>query len=100
MLRTRMSSLVMFGAMSLACSGLEGSADGSCTASGIYTVCTLDNGYRSCTDHFAQGMGIGPNAATDAVAMCTDHQLKMVIIGNMNGEASVKQSCQLSGCEQ
>lgn len=82
---------------SLACGGVPtGSA---CSAQGVYTVCTAQGGYEVCTDRASEGMGIGGNAAADALTMCNDHMMNMVVLGNMDGRAGVKVSCQITACQ-
>jgi hypothetical protein len=68
-----------------------------CTAEGVYTVC--EDGY--CRDRSADSMGAGASdadARQEALSQCGSHMTNMVIISQINGRASVKQSCQVTGC--
>ncbi len=84
-------------ATSLACGGLP--TGSTCTAQGLYTVCTQQGGYEVCDDRLSEGMGIGANAAGDALGMCNDHMTNMVVLGNMDGRAGMKVSCQVVACQ-
>jgi hypothetical protein len=79
-----------------------------CWAEGIYTNCTRQNGWESCTDSVSRAGGQGASqsqAGTAAVIDCNDHMTKMVIIGNypsgsteIQQWAQVKQSCRVTSC--
>ena len=84
-------------ASSLACGGLP--SGNACLAQGVYTVCVDQGGWESCEDRASEGLGEGPDAAADALAMCSDHMAQMVVINNMGGRASIKVSCQIARCE-
>ncbi len=60
---------------------------GTCVAQGVYTVCTANGGCETCQDQASVGMGMGI------------HMSSMVILGNMDGRASVKFSCRVVACE-
>lgn len=75
-----------------------------CEAVGTYSSC-MDNGdgYKTCYDQTATGMGMGDSESTARVMAevnCNDHMTSMVIAGNMGGGASTKMPCQSTTCSR
>ncbi|MCB9687957.1 MAG: hypothetical protein H6735_23150 [Alphaproteobacteria bacterium] len=73
-----------------------------CEATGIYTTCTVTDGWQNCVDQYATGGGVGTSqqeAMTAAVIDCEAFMTNMIIIANMNGSGSVKASCQPTACQ-
>jgi hypothetical protein len=73
-----------------------------CYAVGIYTTCTVNNGWESCQDQESRAGGDGYDRGTaGAVAIdeCTAHMLTMVSIANGgSGSGSIKSSCAVTEC--
>jgi hypothetical protein len=68
-----------------------------CTAEGSYEVC--DGEY--CRTKPIESKGGGSNqqqAAAEARQQCSSHLTQMTIISQNGGRASIKQSCQVTGC--
>ena len=65
-------------------------------------MCTIIDGWQNCVDQYATGGGVGSSqqeAMTAAVIDCNGFMTNMIIIANMDGSGSVKQTCQPSACQ-
>jgi hypothetical protein len=98
------------GCMSLDCSVLScpaqydactkdlGDGGFACFAQGGYFECDI---YDNCTPKIADGGAWGPTeeaAGIAAIADCTDYMLSLVTIAQINGQASVAESCAVTQC--
>ncbi|MDX9719356.1 MAG: hypothetical protein RBU37_01320 [Myxococcota bacterium] len=75
-----------------------------CEAVGTDSSC-MDNGdgYKTCYDQTATGMGMGESESTARVMAevnCNDHMTSLVIAGNMGGGASTKMPCRSTTCSR